>query len=110
MTIILEKETLDVPESMTLYELSKQYEENYKHPIIVAKVNGVIQELYHTVQKDSVVQFCTTNDKDGKRAYIRGMSMLLLKAAYKEIGKDKIENISRAKISFPIEALMSPKL
>lgn len=93
MTITLEKETLDVSESMTLYELSRQYEKNYEHPIIVAKVNGVIQELYHTVQKDSVVQFCTTNDKDGKRAYIRGMSMLLLKAAYKEIGKDKIENI-----------------
>lgn len=93
MTITLEKETLDVSESMTLYELSRQYEKNYEYPIIVAKVNGVIQELYHTVQKDSVVQFCTTNDKDGKRAYIRGMSMLLLKAAYKEIGKDKIENI-----------------
>lgn len=93
MEVILEKEKLDIPAGTTLYELSKQYQKNYEFPIIVAKVDGVIQELYHTVQEGSVVNFCTTKDNDGKRAYIRGMSMLLLKAAYKEIGKDKLRDI-----------------
>lgn len=93
MTVILEKKQIEVLEGTSLYELSKQYQGQYKYPIIVAKVNGVIQELYHTVPDNSEIHFCTTEDKDGKRAYIRGMSMLLLKAAYKEIPREKIETI-----------------
>ena len=59
-------------------------EKEYEFPIIVAKVDGVIQELYHEVIDGTTVSFCTTKDSDGKRAYIRGMSMLLLKAIQEE--------------------------
>lgn len=72
-------------EGMTLYELSRKLQGNYEFPIIVAKVNGVIQELYHKVIDGSTVSFVTTRDSDGKRAYIRGMSMMLLKAVEEEI-------------------------
>lgn len=44
----------------------------------------MIQELYHEVIDGTTVSFCTTKDSDGKRAYIRGMSMLLLKAIQEE--------------------------
>lgn len=72
-------------EGTTLYELSCKLQEEYEFPIIVAKVNGVIQELYHKVIDGTTVSFVTTQESDGKRAYIRGMSMLLLKAVEDEI-------------------------
>ncbi len=78
----------------TLYELSLEEQSKYEYPIIVAKVDGVIQELYHQVPEGKKIEFCTTHDKDGKRAYIRGMSMLLLKAIYNEIPGDDIEDVS----------------
>lgn len=93
MEITLEKEKITVEEGMTLFELSQIYQKNYEFPIIVAKVNGVIQELYHKVQEGSQVSFCTTKDNDGKRAYIRGMSMMLLKAIDHVVGKEQIEKV-----------------
>lgn len=94
MTVIISGESIPVREGMTLYDLSKLYEDKYEFPIIVAKVDGVIQELYHHVQDGSTVSFCTTQDNDGKRAYIRGMSMMLLKAVYAVIPKKQIERVT----------------
>lgn len=94
MTITLEKETIQIEEGMTLYELSQRYQKNYPYPIIVAKVDGVIQELYHQVQEGSTVCFCTTQDNDGKRVYIRGMSMMLLKAIANIVPKEQVENVT----------------
>ena len=78
-------ETITCEDGTTLYDLSRRLQSEYEFPIIVAKVNGVIQELYHKVIDGTTVSFCTTQDSDGKRAYIRGMSMMLLKAIEEEI-------------------------
>lgn len=94
MTITLEQERIQVKEGITLYELSRIYEKNYKFPVIVAKVDGVIQELYHSVPEGSTVSFCTTQDNDGKRAYIRGMSMMLLKAIADIIPKQQLQTVT----------------
>ncbi len=94
ITITLEKETVACKKGMTLYELSREYQKNYEYPIIVAKCDGVIRELYHEVPQDAHVEFCTTKDKDGARVYFRGISMILLKAIYKEIPRENIERVS----------------
>ena len=94
MQIVLENKRVECDEGTTLYELSRKYQNEYPHPIIVAKVNGVIQELYHTVVPDSQVEFCTTADKDGHRAYIRGLSMILVKALYKELSLEGMEGVT----------------
>ena len=84
MEITWGDKTITCEEGTTLFDISKQVEKEYEFPIIVAKVDGVIQELYHEVTDGTTVSFCTTKDSDGKRAYIRGMSMLLLKAIQEE--------------------------
>lgn len=94
MKITLENEAITCPEGTTLFELSQKYQKNYEFPIIVAKCNGIIQELYHEVPEGSHIEFCTINDNDGARAYVRGMSMMLLKAVYKEVPREKIERVS----------------
>lgn len=94
MVITLENEQIQCEEGAKLYDLAVKYQKNYEHPVIVAKVNGVIQELYHSVIPDSQVEFCTTRESDGKRAYIRGISMLLLKAMKEEDKDGEIDQVS----------------
>ena len=93
ITITLENEQITCPEGTTLHDLSQQYQGNYKYPIIVAKCDGVIQELYHEVTDGMRVEFCTTNTVDGTRVYRRGISMIMLKAMRKEIPLDKLEKV-----------------
>lgn len=100
MLITLENERINCPEGTILHDLALKYQKNYEFPVIVAKVNGVIQELYHSVHPDSQVEFCTTRESDGKRAYIRGISMLLLKAVYEEYPEGEVK---QATIDFCID-------
>ncbi|MCH5265319.1 MAG: nucleoside kinase [Lachnospiraceae bacterium] len=93
ITITLEKEQISCSQGTTLYELSQKYQKNYEFPIIVAKCDGIIQELYHEVVEGTHVEFCTTRDTDGARVYLRGISMLLLKAIYKEVPKEELERV-----------------
>ena len=66
----------------TLKELAQQFQEYYDVPIVLAKVDYKLQELYNTIEKDSTVTFLTMSNKDGKRAYRRSLTMLLQKAVY----------------------------
>ncbi len=61
---------------------------------LLAKVDGVVKELYHTVNEDCEVQFLTYADPEGRKAYIRGITMVMLKAFYKEVPKDKFEKVT----------------
>lgn len=79
----------------TLYQLSVQYaEKNDSRPAIVAKVDGVVKELSYPVSEECGIRFCTYEDMEGKKAYVRGIKMILLKAFYKEVPKDKFEKIT----------------
>ena len=93
MIVTLENQQINCEEGTTLYDLSRKFQENYKYPIIVARVDGRIQELYHTVCDGSQIEFCTTEDSDGHRAYIRGLSMLLVKAVNKEVPKEQYKQL-----------------
>ena len=46
MEITWRDKTITCEEGTTLFDISKQVEKEYEFPIIVAKVDGVIQELY----------------------------------------------------------------
>lgn len=100
ITITLENERITCPEETTLFELSKQYQKNYDFPIIVAKCDGVIQELYHEVADGMHVEFCTTKCIDGNRVYRRGVSMMLLKALRKEV---PLEQLKKVVIEFSLD-------
>ena len=65
MEITWRDKTITCEEGTTLFDISKQVEKEYEFPIIVAKVDGVIQELYHEVIDGTTVSFCTTKDSDG---------------------------------------------
>lgn len=80
---------------MTLQELAVQYDEQTDGwPAIVAKVDGVVKELWHSVTEKCEIRLCTYQDLEGKKAYVRGITMIMLKAFYKEVPKDQFEKIT----------------
>ena len=94
MKIYLEGKELDVPRGMTLKELADQHASEYPSPLIMAKVNGAVQEFYHTVEEGSRVRLCTVADNDGMRVYERGVTMLVLKAIHEIVPREKLEGVN----------------
>lgn len=78
----------------TLLEISKDYQQNYKEDIILAFVNGKLRELNKDVTEESTVRFITTGESSGHKAYMRGITLVMLKAMYGEVGRENIKRLS----------------
>lgn len=79
---------------VSLYQLSLDCEKLLEgKDAIVARVDGVVKELFHTVNEECEIRFCTYEDHEGKKAYVRGITMIMLKAFYKEVPKDQFEKL-----------------
>lgn len=95
MKIIVDGEGMTCEKGITLYELSKEAGRcSGKQDVIVARVNGIVKGLSTTVTEECDVRFCTYEDEEGKNAYLRGIKMIMLKAFYKEVPKDKFKKIT----------------
>ncbi|MBO5138074.1 MAG: nucleoside kinase [Bacilli bacterium] len=71
---------INVPKTMTLQELSKEFSKYYKFPIILAKVDGHIQELSHKLKNDTEIEFLDLTSREGNRSHVNGLIFLLLTA------------------------------
>lgn len=97
---------------VTLGELKKTYERNTKYEEIANEfqaqyegliaaviVDGKIQELIKTVEKDCTVTFATLKDSIGHKTYVRTALLLLAKSIHDVVGT---ENIEKIKVEFTI--------
>ncbi|MBE5919660.1 MAG: nucleoside kinase [Pseudobutyrivibrio ruminis] len=64
----------------SLLEIAKRHKEDFRDDIVLAKYNGNLAELNKTVSEDASIEFLTTADKDGRRAYRRSVVFLLQRA------------------------------
>lgn len=78
----------------TLYEIAKDFQEDYEHHIILAKVNDNLCELSKVLTENSRIHFITTASHIGSQCYRRSVTFLMLKAFYKVAGRENIEKIS----------------
>ncbi len=93
VTVNGQKVTCD--RGISLYELLQDCREMAGNgEAFVAKVDGTVKELFHTVHADNEIRFCTYADREGRKAYVRGITMLMLKAFYKECPKDEFEKVT----------------
>jgi uridine kinase len=82
---------------MKYIELAQKAQSNYKHPIILAKVDSQIHELSDTVvNSDKKVEFLTTENNIGMRVYQRSLIFLFLRAV-KEFAPN-----ARVNVRFPL--------
>ena len=67
-------------EVISIEALAKKSQSYYAAPIVLATVNGKLRELNKELRSDCKVRFITMENKDGRRTYRRGVTMLLQKA------------------------------
>jgi len=79
---------------ITLQNISRDFQDNYSHCIILAKVNGSMAELSRIIDKDCTISFITTGDKSGIQVYRRSCRMIMIKAFEDVIGRDRINRLS----------------
>ena len=74
---------IEVIKGTTLKELSKNYQDKYNLPIILAKVDGVYKELSVSIKRECKIEFLTLEDKEANRVYVNGLVFLTMYAASK---------------------------
>ncbi|MBO6129520.1 MAG: nucleoside kinase [Pseudobutyrivibrio sp.] len=77
--IINEKEET-YEDGTLLVEIAKLHQKDYRDDIVLAKYNGSLAELNKKVSGTANLEFITTADKDGRRAYRRSVVFLLQRA------------------------------
>ena len=82
---------IEVERGTTLLELAKQYQCREDNDIILAVVNGKLRELPRLINKPCEIKFLTTADKAGKKTYVRGLILLMLKSLYEVVGEENID-------------------
>lgn len=94
ISVIVDGQEREYKEGTTLLTISKEFQSNYEYDIILAMVNHKLRELNKTIIPDSEINFVTTKDDTGHKTYIRGISLVMLKALYSHIGREKIKKVS----------------
>ncbi len=76
-----------------LSELAKRVQAEYDADIVLAQLNGKLMELHKEVFADSEITWVTTKDSAGSLAYKRSATLIMLKAIYDLIPKEKLEKV-----------------
>ena len=66
---------------------------DHAHDILLVNRDGKLRELYKTIQRDCTLAMVTAADKPGRQTYERSAILLMLKAFYDTVGRDKVKNV-----------------
>lgn len=83
-------EQKDYPLGTTYMELAEEYQQCYEDDIVLVLLNNRLRELSKTVKTDGTVEFVTTGDRIGKKAYRRSVLLLMQKAVHNLYGEQGI--------------------
>ncbi len=80
-------------DKILLSELAKKAQPEYDADIVLAQSNSKLMELHKEVPMDSEITWVTTNDSAGSLAYKRSATIIMLKAIYDLIPREKLEKV-----------------
>lgn len=83
--------TYSYSKDISLQEIANEQQENYKYPILLARINNKIHELTYQVKEDCDIEFIDLTSRVGNRCHISGLTYILVYAIKKIFGKK--ENI-----------------
>lgn len=80
-------------EKVSLLELAKESQYKFDADIVLAKKCEKLMELHKKVEVDTDIEWITTKSSCGNLAYRRSATLLMLKAIYDVIPREKIEKV-----------------
>lgn len=84
----------EYPINTSLLQISRDFQKDYEHEIILAFIDHKLRELFKTVTRDCKISFVTLAEDAGHKTYVRGMILVMLKAFYAEFGRDNVDKVS----------------
>ena len=78
----------EYPENTTLLEIAHSFQNEYNFPILVAKVDNVVEELAYKLTKKCQIDFYDRSSTLGHTVYSHGVHFLLIVAIKKVLGND----------------------
>ncbi len=97
--LTVEGEAREYEEGTLLKDVAAEFQEKLPYDILLATVNGKLQELHKKVKEGTQVHFLTAKDKPGMQTYKRSAILVMLKAFYEVIGA---ENLVKVSVDFSI--------
>lgn len=88
LTILGEKK--EYPAGTSFLRIAQDYQETYPDDIVLVLYNARLRELNKCADEDGTVEFLTTADKTGKKAYRRSVTLLMQKAVHNLWGKEQV--------------------
>ena len=78
----------EYPENTPLSEIVHSFQSRYNYPILIAKVDNVIEELAYNITKKCSVDFYDRSSTFGHTVYSHGVHFLMIVAIKKVLGND----------------------
>lgn len=82
------------PADMLIKDIASEHRDDYKYDIIAAIRDGKVTELNKKIKRDCTLSFVDTSSEIGHNVYVRGVTMIMLKAVYDIIEFKKINKVS----------------
>ena len=86
ISIQINNKIYEYPADTTLETVAKDFQNNFPHQIILARVNGKLKELTNEIKANASVEFITTGEKIGDQSYKRTATLVLTKAVLDILG------------------------
>lgn len=99
MEVQIHGKLYDIPQGTSFLQLAKQFQPEYANDIVLATVNGKLQELHKTVQFPCTLEFVTTGEKAGAQSYERSLILLMNKAIY---DLKPLEDMEKVNVKFSV--------
>lgn len=78
----------EYPENTPLSEIAHSFQSRYNYPILIAKVDNVIEELAYNITKKCSIDFYDRSSTVGHTVYSHGVHFLMIVAIKKVLGND----------------------
>ena len=92
--VTVEGEAREFEEETLLMDVAALYQRKFEYDILLARVNGKLQELHKRVKDGTEITFLTAKDRPGIMTYQRSAVLILLKAIYEVIGKERLKKVA----------------
>ena len=94
MKVTVGTTTKEIPEGTPLSKIADAFVTEGRDRIILAKVNGKLQEMFKNCYWDSTIEFLDIKNTDARRTYMRGVLFVMLAAVHSCYGMKDCNEIA----------------
>ena len=85
--VIINNKKYNYDKDTTLFEIAQDFKDDFKYPIILARVGNRLKELTTPIEEPCTIEFLDLTSPEGNNAHINGLIYVMVYAVKKLYGK-----------------------